>query len=367
MSTESPWAARAAQAETAVTARHLRRLWAIPGTRLGVPAWPAGVQHRLFLRWHYWWQAHLIDCLVDAELREPSPTRRATIERTVRAVRLRNFGRWTNDYYDDMAWLALALLRAEQVTGRKFGSGVSQLTGAIVEAWSAAEGGVPWRRGDVFRNTPANGPAAILLARNGFAEQAQVTADWLDTRLRIAETDLIADGLTPDHVDETVYTYCQGVVLGAETELSQRFPDHPSGNGRIHRLVVAVDRHLTDNGVLRGHGGGNGGLFTGILARYLALVARELPGDSEADQQCRRTAAALVVRSAESVWAGRTLADGSPVFPADWSCAAGLPRRGRAGRAGRTKGANVLASAVPERDLSVQLAAWMLFEATATV
>ena len=27
--------------------------------------------HRVFLGWNYWWQAHLLDCLVDAQLRNP--------------------------------------------------------------------------------------------------------------------------------------------------------------------------------------------------------------------------------------------------------------------------------------------------------
>lgn len=60
---------RAASAETAVTQRHLRRLWALPGTQLAVVAWPSTRRDRLFGSWHYWWQAHLLDCLVDAQLR----------------------------------------------------------------------------------------------------------------------------------------------------------------------------------------------------------------------------------------------------------------------------------------------------------
>lgn len=52
---------RAASAETAVTQRHLRRLWALPGTQLAVVAWPSTRRDRLFGSWHYWWQAHLLD------------------------------------------------------------------------------------------------------------------------------------------------------------------------------------------------------------------------------------------------------------------------------------------------------------------
>ena len=71
------WANRATSSEAAVTQRHLKRLWGLPGTQLGVVAWPAVRRDRLFGTWHYWWQAHLLDCLVDAQLRDPQPKRRA--------------------------------------------------------------------------------------------------------------------------------------------------------------------------------------------------------------------------------------------------------------------------------------------------
>jgi len=58
------WANRAAGAEEAIVARHLRRLWQVPATQLGVVGWPPTARDRVFGRWHYWWQAHLLDTLV---------------------------------------------------------------------------------------------------------------------------------------------------------------------------------------------------------------------------------------------------------------------------------------------------------------
>ena len=111
------WANRAASAEAAIAKRHLKRLWELPGTQLGVVAWPRDAQDRTFRTWHYWWQAHLLDCLVDAQVRDPQPDRSTKITRQIRAHRLRNNGSWVNDYYDDMAWLALALERAGRLAG----------------------------------------------------------------------------------------------------------------------------------------------------------------------------------------------------------------------------------------------------------
>ena len=90
---------------------------ALPGTQLGVVACPPTRKDLTFGTWHYWWQAHLLDNLVDAQLRDPQPERETKIKRQIRSHRLRNNGSWVNDYYDDMAWLALALERAGRLAG----------------------------------------------------------------------------------------------------------------------------------------------------------------------------------------------------------------------------------------------------------
>ena len=71
------WANRAESAEAAIAKRHLKRLWGLPGTQLGVVAWPAERKYRTFGTWHYWWQAQLLDNLVDAQVRDPQPERQA--------------------------------------------------------------------------------------------------------------------------------------------------------------------------------------------------------------------------------------------------------------------------------------------------
>ncbi len=350
-------ARRAAAAEQAVVVRHLRPLLGVPGTALGVVSWPPTATHRAGLRWHFWWQAHLLDCTVDAWQRNPSASRATRVRRLIRSIALRNLGRFTNDYYDDMAWMALALQRAQALTGPQ--PAVGRIATRILDAWEPSAGAVPWRVGAAFYNAPANGPAAILLARCGFATRAQQLADWMDSSLRLPGSDLIADGLVPDEpLQATYYSYCQGVVLGAELELVRA----GAPSGRLHRLIAAVDAELTDGGVLRGHGGGNGGLFTGILARYLALVATDLPGDGAADLAARAVARRLVLDSADAAWSHAVAGPGGPLFSPDWRATAVLPT---GGAVGRTSGARVDESAQPERDLSVQLSGWMLMEAAA--
>src|ERR1700757_2296152 len=102
------WANRAASSEAAVAQRHLKRLWALPGTQLGVVAWPSTRRGRVVGTRAYLGEGPLLDCLVDAQLRDPQPERHTKINRQVRSHRLRNNFSWVNSYYDDMAWLALA-------------------------------------------------------------------------------------------------------------------------------------------------------------------------------------------------------------------------------------------------------------------
>lgn len=329
---------RAALAERAVCDRYLRRLWALPGTRMGVSHAPADRRTRWFRRWDYWWQAHLLDCLVDAQVRSPSPQRRSLAHKLVRGAWLRNGLTRTNNYYDDMAWWGLALQRANDVFG--LGADIAPILRAC-RAAIGPEGVVPWRRGDVFFNTPANGPVAIMLARAGHPQEASRIIDWLRLNLIMADG-LLADGRHGGPQDGELvtdrWTYTQGVGMAAELVAGG-----PQSATRIADLVDAVATHLATDDVIIGAGAGDGGLFAGILARYLALVAVELDGSQHRAQHARGRARDLVMTSADAAWSGATVGPNGPRFSADWSSAP-------TGEAD---------------DLSVQLSGWMVLEAAA--
>lgn len=363
------WVNRAASSEAAVTQRHLKRLWGLPATQLGVVAWPAARRDRWFGTWHYWWQAHLLDCLVDAQQRDPQPHRYTEINRQVRSHRLRNNFSWINSYYDDMAWLALALERAARIAGVERRRALPKLAGQFVKAWAPEDGGgIPWRKSDQFFNAPANGPAGIFLARYGdHLKRAEQMGNWIDQTLIDPETHLVFDGIKAGSLVRAQYTYCQGVVLGLETELAARtaVEIRQRHAARVHRLVAAVHEHMAPAGVLAGAGGGDGGLFAGVTARYLALVATTLPGEEADDVLARDTARQIVLASAKSAWGNRQTVDGLPVFGPFWDRDAQSPTAG--GKQAEFVEGAVMASEVAERDLSVQLSGWMLMEAACNV
>ncbi|MGW0022362.1 glycoside hydrolase family 76 protein [Rhodococcus sp. NPDC003382] len=359
------WTERADAAEAAVDSRHIRRLWALPGTAMGVVGWPPVRRERLFLTWHYWWQAHLIDLAVDAAERDATPRRRRRVVRLTRTHRIRNLTGWTNNYYDDMAWLGLALERAQRHLLVDHRKGIADLEDALFAAWQPERGGgLPWRRRDNFFNTPANGPAGLLLSRTGKVWRAQEIADWIDETLKDPETGLIFDGIRNGKIERAIYSYCQGVVLGLETDLAIRIGDDRHRK-RVHALVDAVDLELADASVITGGGGGDGGLFNGILARYLAMVATSLPVHDVDDERARNTAARLVLMSADAAWDNRLQIEELPLFGRDWSVQARLPGSGYA--IARFSGGSVHESEIAERDLSVQLGGWMLMEAAHAV
>lgn len=370
---------RCRAAVAAIRARNLRPIahW-VPGTRIGQSSWPpAGrplSKTRLTASWNYWWQAHLVDLLVDAaRLGDGAAGREA--QALIRGILIRNTGRWTNSYYDDMAWLALAVERADRVIdGSDHRRGLRILTGVLHGAWKPElGGGIPWRTTDHFFNVPANGPAGIFLARRGRVERAVATADWIAETMALP-SGLIADGfwLEPDgghRYINTVFTYCQGVTLGLDAECF-RLTGQTRHLDRIEALLAAVEQLCTVDGVVTGAGGGDGGLFAGILARNLALLATDLPvtGDHELRRRVgavRERAGALVLSSAEAAWANRATVDGLPVFGADWATVATVPTAD--GRASAFVGGAVRSSSSPERDLSVQLSGAILMAAAASV
>ena len=376
---DSVWASRADEAARSVTRMFGHRLWFLPRTHLAAVQRPSGRLPNPAKPWHYWWQAHYLDCLVDTGRRELAqkrpfdgdgrPSAGKLASRLVTGIRLRNFLTFVNSYYDDMAWLALATQRLQKLAEetRKPGHlrNLRALRALKLQFDSASTdhlgGGTFWNTTRDFKNTPATAPVALFYARNGDTAKAQELLDWLDARLFDPAKSLYLDGLRvrqdgSEELVSAIYTYNQGPVLGALLELggSQNLK---SAAG----LIEAVDRELTrpvqanglDLQVLRGEGTGDGGLFTGILARYLAMAAVDprLPASS------RTIASRLVTHTAESLWEGRRpIAAGEPLARYGGTMVFSLNPEIPAAVT-YPPGAAV--------ELSTQLQAWMILEAAA--
>lgn len=345
-----------------------------------------------FVHWHYWWQAHYLDCLVDAAQRSKSKDRRKRVKDTIRGIHVRNGAKLSsNRYYDDKAWLALALGRAGNLDKVKAPKQLAALEFDVIAGIDSLTGVLPWRAGETFYNVPSNGPAAIMMARTGRLDQAVEIVDWIFDNL-IDEDELVMDGVRMrmggPEVVETIHPYNQGTALGACLEIvlelrgragfghsesiddvqdAERIDEVMRFVTRIRSLVQAVATHMaTPSGVIDWDtGDGDGGLFKGILARYLADVAVRFPSDTPANRATKKIAARLVTSSAESLWNHRLEVDGLPVFGTMWTEDARLPHNYGLGPSTIPEAVGVVR--ITERDLSVQLSGWMLVEAAARV
>ncbi len=272
-------------------------------------------------QWHYWWQAHALDAAVDAVGRTGDPAGRERVRAHVAGVVRRNGGHIPNDYYDDMAWMALALLRADEVAGVDTAALVAELWADIQQGWDERHGGVVWRRRDTYTNTPANAPSAILAARlhrrhGGPADLdwARRIADWQQATLVDPESGVVWDGIHPETdpaPSRELYTYNQGTVVGAEVEL-WRVTGDAGHLERAGRTAAAALNRFADpvSRLLPVEGAGDGGLFKGILARYLGELVRAV---GEKDEVGGRVLAVLR-RNGEAVAAA-----GDRPVGADWS------------------------------------------------
>jgi predicted alpha-1,6-mannanase (GH76 family) len=310
--------ARAQAAAESVKGAFGHEFLGLSGTWLAWVWAPHPRPHLPWNEWHYWWQAHLLDCLVDAALREVRagesgsggelPPSLALAQRHLRGIRFRNFGRFPNMFFDDMAWLALASARLDSLAHALRGQGLPPAAEAVRTLGRRLEagqddlaGGMYWNTRRRYKNTATTGPAALFFARTGDTARAQSLVDWLYENLFDRDSGLFLDGvhLEPQgatRLDRAVWAYNQGPILGALLELGGRHL------GAAKDLVLAVEDGLTDDGgLLKAHGDGDGGLFMGILGRYLTLAAL----DARLPEQTRSTARRLVLGTADALWQGR--------------------------------------------------------------
>ncbi|OPZ53776.1 MAG: Glycosyl hydrolase family 76 [bacterium ADurb.BinA028] len=157
-----------------------------------------------------------------------------------------------------------------------------------------------------------------------------------------------------------VFTYNQGTVLAALVTLGDA-----TSLDRAETLVSAIAAHLTtdpDQRVLRTHGDGDGGLFTGILARYLALAAHS-PALADGARQVARE---LVRGTAEAFWSGRQLRSAPTTSGMPSAPATALPSVAVFSPDPTVSAEQTQPRGIP-LELSTQLQAWMTLEAAATL
>ncbi|MBB3113929.1 putative alpha-1,6-mannanase (GH76 family) [Paenibacillus phyllosphaerae] len=311
------WTARAEAAQQA-----LEQLYWNPSINLydiEIPC-PDGACNTIF---HYWWMAHAVDALVDGLERTGHAAYKERLAAIHDGLLARNGGAFPNELYDDMEWMAIAWLRAYQATGEeRYKDAALVLWEDIQTGWNDhMGGGIAWQKSQLdYKNTPANAPAVILAARlfrefgrdEDLAWALRIYA-WQKSNLVDPETGFVWDGMnrTGDgSIDKDwKFTYCQGVFIGAGVELF-RCTGNASYLADAVRTAGAARDELVGavTGVLPDEGDGDGGLFKGILVRYLGELTAVAPEE--------QTVAQLLEQQADTLWTeGR---DERNVFSTSW-------------------------------------------------
>ena len=221
-----------------------------------------------------------------------------------------------NNYYDDEGWWALAWIDAYDLTSQpQYLAMARSIFTDMSGGWdSTCGGGIWWSKDRSYKNAIANElffAVAASLARRGTAAERAQAADWATKEWAwfqasgmISNDHLVNDGLVIDKTDgtcrnngRTVWTYNQGVVLGALTEWSRANHDlNLLTEARI--LADAGISHLVDDaGILHDpcepSCGADANQFKGIFMRNLRQLNQQVE-----EQRYR----AFFTRNAESIW-----------------------------------------------------------------
>ena len=233
---------------------------------------------------NYWWNAHMLDVLVDAYIRNGNEQHKTQMKALLRGIKVMNGGTYINVFNDDMEWLAMASLRAYEVTSdEEYLTVANELWTEIKKSWSDVYGGgITWKSDTPFgKNACSNAPAAILALRlyktSGDPDDLQWAKDiysWQKSTLVDPATGLVWDNISQDNGVEVIqkdwiFTYNLGTYLGAANLLYEATNEQEYLNDAIRTAKSSMTSpKVTSEGLLRDEGQGDGGLFKGVFVRY---------------------------------------------------------------------------------------------------
>ncbi|GEP89044.1 Predicted alpha-1,6-mannanase, GH76 family [Chitinophaga terrae (ex Kim and Jung 2007)] len=278
---------------------------------------------------NYWPNAHALDVLVDAYIRKNDPAIKTRMDDLLAGMKVKNGNTYINHFYDDMEWMTLACLRAFEATGdTKYKDVAVLLWNDIKGGWDDVwGGGIHWNKDKSknYKNTPANAPACIIAARMyGVTQNADDIAwakkiyDWQKSTLVDPVTGLVWDGINQDGSGNVTknwnFTYNQGVFIGAGVELYKLTGQQVYLNDALKTANNALGGTFTNANILKDEGAGDGGLFKGILVRYLMLLITD-GGISSTDAA---KFANFLQLNAETLWVKGT-AKPQVIFNKNWT------------------------------------------------
>jgi predicted alpha-1,6-mannanase (GH76 family) len=204
---------------------------------------------------------------------------------------------WLVDYYDDEAWMTMALLRAFDLTGdARYLDTAETIYQDIMTQWDTTccgthLGGIWWDKKKSSKATASNAGPVIAGVRLGkrtnkpqYLEFAKKTYDFWMTNMVNQQTWAIYDHLTPDGTRAPgALTYNHGIMIGAGMELSDATGEAhylTEAHAFAHYMMTNATKPSSAGPVLNDFGTsctGDCAAWKGIGYRYLALLFRKDP------------------------------------------------------------------------------------------
>jgi predicted alpha-1,6-mannanase (GH76 family) len=210
-----------------------------------------------------WWNsANALTAVIQHSQRTGERRYRYVIETTFgRAGRAHGINRsFSNEYYDDDGWWALAWIAAFDLTGEpKYLDLARTLFAGMAAGWDdVCGGGLWWTRGRTYKNAIPNELFLLIAGRlhQRTTGPGRRASDYLDWALRewrwfsasglIGPAGLVNDGLTAGCANNggTTWTYNQGVIIGGLVVLHEITGDG-AYLGQAESIAAAALRDLT--------------------------------------------------------------------------------------------------------------------------
>ncbi len=206
-----------------------------------------------------WWNsANALTAVINHAQRTGEDRYRYVIETTFSRAQRVN-ANFSNVFYDDDGWWALAWIAAFDLTGEvKYLDAARTLFAGMAAGWDEKCGGLWWNRRKKYKNAIPNELFLLIAGRlhqrvtgpdrgaGEYLDWAVREWQWFSASGMIGAAGLVNDGLTDDCANNgrTTWTYNQGVVLGGLSVLYDVTGDG-AYLGQAEAIAAAALRDLT--------------------------------------------------------------------------------------------------------------------------